>query len=86
MKRRALIVAAMLAAGLSSAAMDIDDLWNFNDAAASQARFREALASSKGDDALMLRTQIARALGHAQHAGAPRARHRAKALRDGHRR
>jgi tetratricopeptide (TPR) repeat protein len=63
MKRLALIAAAMLAAGLSSAAMDVDALWNFNDPAASEARFREALANAKGDDALILRTQIARTLG-----------------------
>lgn len=43
--------------------MDVDALWNFNDPAASEARFREALANAKGDDALILRTQVARTLG-----------------------
>jgi len=51
-----------LSAG-ATAAVDVDALWNFNDPAASEARFREALATARGDDALVLRTQIARTLG-----------------------
>ncbi len=62
MKR--LLSAALLAATVSaSAAVDVDALWNFADPAASEARFRAALAATQGDDALVLRTQIARTLG-----------------------
>ena len=43
---------------------DVDGLWDFSDPALSESRFREALAGeSLGDGALVLRTQIARALG-----------------------
>lgn len=42
------------------AAVDVDALWNFADPAASEQRFRAALAAAQGDDALILRTQIAR--------------------------
>ncbi len=59
----ALAFAVLFAAGTARAAVDVDALWNFNDAAASEARFREALATAQGDDALILRTQIARTLG-----------------------
>ncbi len=45
------------------AAADLDALWNFNDPAASEATFRAALADARGDEALVLRTQIARTLG-----------------------
>jgi tetratricopeptide (TPR) repeat protein len=38
----------------------IHSLWDFNDRAASEQRFREALKSASGDDALELETQIAR--------------------------
>ncbi len=64
MKRwRALLVVAALLALPARAAVDVDALWNFADPAASEARFREALGSAKGDDALVLRTQIARTFG-----------------------
>ncbi len=43
--------------------MDIKRLWNFADPAASEAVFRERLASASSDDALSLQTQIARSLG-----------------------
>jgi tetratricopeptide (TPR) repeat protein len=45
------------------AAVDVDALWNYGDPAGSEARFRAALATAQGDDALVLRTQIARTLG-----------------------
>jgi tetratricopeptide (TPR) repeat protein len=61
MKR--LVLFCALAAGAAWAAVDVDALWNFNDPAASEARFRDALAAAKGDEALILRTQIARTLG-----------------------
>jgi tetratricopeptide (TPR) repeat protein len=49
-----------LAAATSAAAVDVDALWNFADPAASEQRFRAALVGAQGDDALALRTQIAR--------------------------
>jgi tetratricopeptide (TPR) repeat protein len=57
------ILSCALTAGSASAAVDVDALWNFDDPAASELRFREALANASGDDALILRTQIARTLG-----------------------
>ena len=56
----AILLASWVAA---SAAVDIDALWAFNDPAASEARLRAALADAQGDEALSLRTQIARTLG-----------------------
>jgi tetratricopeptide (TPR) repeat protein len=57
-------IAPLLAAGAATAAaVDIDALWAFNDPAASEARFRAALVDARGDEALSLRTQIARSLG-----------------------
>jgi tetratricopeptide (TPR) repeat protein len=43
--------------------IDVRALWDFADPAASEARFREALSSAEGDDALVLETQIARTYG-----------------------
>lgn len=63
MKRWAAAIAATLIGGAASAAIDLDALWNFGDPAASEARFRAALAGAQGDDALILRTQVARTLG-----------------------
>lgn len=40
--------------------MDIAKLWDFSDPALSEQRFREMLESAEGDDALILKTQIAR--------------------------
>lgn len=57
----ALIAAAAVAA--QAATIDVDALWNYGDPAASEVRFRDALAGARGDDALILRTQIARTLG-----------------------
>lgn len=42
---------------------EIDGLWDFSDAAASELRFREAVASEVGAQRELLRTQLARALG-----------------------
>lgn len=44
-------------------AIDLKPLWDFNDPAASEARFRSALLTAKGDDVLILQTQIARSYG-----------------------
>ena len=54
--------AALLAVNVA-AAMDLDALWNFDDPAQSEQRFRDALAAATGDDAFVLRTQIARTYG-----------------------
>jgi len=58
-----IVLACALAAGSAGAAVDVDALWSFTDPAASEARFRRALVDAQGDDVLILRTQIARALG-----------------------
>jgi tetratricopeptide (TPR) repeat protein len=42
---------------------DVRALWDFGDPAGSEERFRAALAGAAGDDALILRTQIARTRG-----------------------
>jgi tetratricopeptide (TPR) repeat protein len=60
---KCIALACAFAVGTACAAVDVDALWNFNDPAASEARFREALVKAQGDDALVLRTQIARTLG-----------------------
>jgi tetratricopeptide (TPR) repeat protein len=44
-------------------AVDVDALWNFAEPAASEQRFRAALVTADGDDALILQTQIARSWG-----------------------
>lgn len=58
--RRLAAAALGLWMGVAMAAVDLDALWNYADPAASEARLRAALASASGDDALVLRTQIAR--------------------------
>lgn len=45
---------------MAAAAVDIPALWNFDQPAESETRFRAALASAKGDERLELLTQIAR--------------------------
>jgi tetratricopeptide (TPR) repeat protein len=45
------------------AAVDLDALWDFARPDLSEQRFRQALGAAQGDDALVLRTQIARTLG-----------------------
>lgn len=44
-------------------AIEIDPLWDFGKPDVSEQRFRAALASATGDDALILQTQIARTYG-----------------------
>lgn len=44
-------------------AIDLDALWDFSKPALSEERFRAALATASGDDALILQTQIARTWG-----------------------
>lgn len=47
----------------SAQALDIGALWDFRNPALSEQRFRAALATASGDDALILHTQIARSHG-----------------------
>jgi tetratricopeptide (TPR) repeat protein len=56
-----LLVSCLL--GHSAMALDVSSLWNYSDPEASAQRFREALAGATGDDALILRTQLARTYG-----------------------
>ncbi len=44
-------------------ALDLNAMWDFNQPAVSEARFRQALTQATGDDALILQTQIARTYG-----------------------
>lgn len=44
-------------------AVDVDPLWDFSRPELSEQRFRAALESASGDDALVLQTQIARSYG-----------------------
>jgi tetratricopeptide (TPR) repeat protein len=46
-----------------SMTIDLAGLWNFADPAASERSLREALCAATGDDAIILRTQIARTHG-----------------------
>lgn len=54
------IVLALLLLGAEAMAADIDALWDYNAPAVSETRFRDALKTESGDDALELETQIAR--------------------------
>ena len=45
------------------ASHDLDDLWDFDDAAGSEQRLRAAVDIAEGVDRLVLLTQVARALG-----------------------
>jgi tetratricopeptide (TPR) repeat protein len=53
-----LILAGVLA--FPARALDLSALWDFRDPARSEANFRRALQQATGDDALILKTQIAR--------------------------
>lgn len=57
---RAAIGAGLLLAGPAMAAVDLQALWDFGQPARSEQRFREALRTAEGDDALILKAQIAR--------------------------
>ncbi|MCW5659159.1 MAG: tetratricopeptide repeat protein [Burkholderiaceae bacterium] len=54
---------ALLLAATSAMAIDLRPLWDFSKPALSEERFRAALANAQGDDALILKTQIARTWG-----------------------
>ena len=57
------MIGLLLCGALAATTPDLAALWNFSDPAASEQRFRDALATAKGDDALILGTQIARTWG-----------------------
>jgi tetratricopeptide (TPR) repeat protein len=63
MRRQILFVATLLTAASSAMAIDLKSLWNFDDPAQSEERFRAALLTATGDDAVILQTQIARSYG-----------------------
>jgi tetratricopeptide (TPR) repeat protein len=54
---------ALLLVATSAMAIDINSMWEFSKPALSEERFRAALASASHDDALILKTQIARSWG-----------------------
>ena len=61
---RAALLPAVLAAPFGTAlAIDLQPLWDFSKPEVSEQRFRAALATASGDDALILQTQIARTYG-----------------------
>lgn len=57
---RALLLTAAVTGLPTANALDIDVLWEYSDPAASEQRFRNALAEATGDSRLELLTQIAR--------------------------
>ena len=58
---RASLLLAFLGASLTAmAAADIDALWEYDDPAVSEARFKSAITDARGDERLELLTQIAR--------------------------
>jgi tetratricopeptide (TPR) repeat protein len=60
---RAVAAGALLAAASTAMAIDLNELWDFSRPDVSEQRFRAALATAQGDDALILQTQIARSYG-----------------------
>ena len=63
MRYRLPIIIALLTAGTTAMAIDLAQLWDFNKPEVSEQRFRVALETADGDDALVLQTQIARTYG-----------------------
>lgn len=61
--RVALSIVILLATTTTAMAIDIAPLWDFNKPEVSEQRFRAALETAEGDDALVLQTQIARTHG-----------------------
>lgn len=57
------MIGLLLFGAVAAATPDPDALWDFANPAASEQRFREALAGATGDGALVLQTQIARTYG-----------------------
>ncbi len=63
MYRPLLFAASFITAASSAMAIDLAPLWNFDDPVQSAQRFRSALVTATGDDAVILQTQIARSYG-----------------------
>jgi tetratricopeptide (TPR) repeat protein len=63
MFRRLLLAVSFAATAWTAMAIDLNPLWNFDDPGQSEQRFRAALATATGDDAIILQTQIARSYG-----------------------
>lgn len=60
---RPILAVLVLTLGTSAMAIDLVPLWDFDRPDISEQRFRTALATASGDDALILQTQIARTYG-----------------------
>ena len=58
-----IVLPLVLSFPLTSMAIDLAPLWDFDDPVKSEQRLRAALATADGDDALILQTQIARTYG-----------------------
>ncbi len=56
----AALLTLLMATSAPAAPLDVDALWRYDRPADSEARFRAALDGARGDDALVLRSQIAR--------------------------
>lgn len=63
MRSRLLLLAPLLATVSTAMAIDLASLWDFSRPDVSEQHFRAALQDASGDDALILRTQIARTYG-----------------------
>jgi tetratricopeptide (TPR) repeat protein len=63
MFRRLLLAVSLVTTASTAMAIDLNPLWNFDDPGQSEQRFRAALATATGDDAIILQTQIARSYG-----------------------
>ena len=74
----ALVGIVLAAPPAARAAVDVAALWDFANPGLSEQRFRDALATAQGDEALILQTQIART--HGLRRDLPRARELLKSL------
>jgi tetratricopeptide (TPR) repeat protein len=62
--KRSVMAVVLCSTGVASqAAVDVRALWDYGKPELSEQRFREALKTASGDDALILQTQIARSFG-----------------------
>ena len=67
MRHWALFIASLVITTSSAMAIDLKPLWDFDNPAQSEERFRSALVTATGDDAIILQTQIARTYGLRAH-------------------
>ena len=63
MRRLAIPLVSTLVLTAPAMAIDLTPLWDFSKPELSERRFRSALATASGDDAVILQTQIARTFG-----------------------